>query len=161
LNSTIHDIRAYILDLRPRQFHGENLVEGLESLIEEFHANTGIVVTLAGPEDGRLVVPPSQATALFLICQEALSNVSKYAQASHTTIDLWIAPGRVLLEVADDGLGFDLRKMSVTLGHGLANMHTRARKVGGDLEITSEPGKGTTVLAWVPLRRDVDPRQPK
>lgn len=161
LNTTIHDIRSYILDLRPRQFHGENLVEGLELLIEEFHANTGIDVTLTGPEDGRLVVPPSQATALFLICQEALSNVAKYAQANHTTIDLWIAPGRVLLEVADDGQGFDLRKMNVTLGHGLANMHTRARKVGGDLEITSEPGKGTNVLAWVPIRRNVDAHKSK
>jgi signal transduction histidine kinase len=40
--------------------------------------------------------------------------------------------------------------MSVTLGHGLSNMHTRARKVGGDVEITSAPGEGTTVLAWVP-----------
>jgi sensor histidine kinase YesM len=43
--------------------------------------------------------------------------------------------------------------MSVTLGHGLSNMHTRARKVGGDVEITSEAGRGTTVLAWVPARK--------
>jgi two-component system sensor histidine kinase DevS len=85
-----------------------------------------------------------------------LANIAKHAQASHTNIDLWTAPGRVLLEISDNGHGFDLRKMSATLGHGLSNMHTRARKVGGDVEITSEPGKGTTVLAWVPLRRNED-----
>jgi signal transduction histidine kinase len=42
--------------------------------------------------------------------------------------------------------------MSVTLGHGLSNMHSRAHKVGGDVEITAEPGDGTTILAWVPRK---------
>ena len=63
---------------------------------------------------------------------------------------LWTAKDRVLLEISDDGHGFDLQKMSVTLGHGLSNIHVRARKVGGEVEITSSPGQGTTVLAWVP-----------
>jgi signal transduction histidine kinase len=67
-------------------------------------------------------------------------------------VRLWTVKDRVLLEVADRGQGFDLSKMSVTLGHGLSNMHTRARKVGGDVEITASPGEGTTVLAWVPRR---------
>mgnify|MGYP001066767751 CR=1 FL=1 len=102
-----------------------------------------------------------QATALFHICQEALANIAKHAAARQASIDLWTAPGRVLLEISDDGQGFDLRKMSVTLGHGLANMHTRAHKVGGDVEVTSEPGKGTTVLAWVPLEPNGKPLQPK
>jgi signal transduction histidine kinase len=52
--------------------------------------------------------------------------------------------------VSDDGKGFDLRKMSATLGHGLSNMVVRAHKVSGEVEITSEPGSGTTVLVWVP-----------
>jgi signal transduction histidine kinase len=60
----------------------------------------------------------------------------------------------VLLEIHDDGEGFDLPKANISLGHGLANMQTRARGVGGDIEITSEPGEGTTVLAWVPFRRE-------
>jgi signal transduction histidine kinase len=67
-------------------------------------------------------------------------------------VRVWTAKDRVLLEITDDGQGFDLRKMSVTLGHGLSNMHVRARKVGGDVEITSYPGDGTTILAWVPRR---------
>lgn len=156
LNSTIRDIRSYILDLRPRQFRGEDLMEGLKRLVDEYRANTLAEVTLGGPEDGKVSLPPAHAVALFHICQEALANVAKHAHARHTTVQVWKAPERVLLEVADDGPGFDLRKMSVTLGHGLSNMHTRARKVGGDVEITSEAGNGTSVLAWVPVRKHDD-----
>ena len=161
LNATIRDIRSYILDLRPRQFRGEGLMEGLQRLVDEFRANTRLEILLNGPEDGA-VLPTPQATALFHICQEALANVAKHAQAQQAKVDLWLAPERVLLEISDDGQGFDLRKMSVTLGHGLSNMHTRVHKVGGDVEITSEPGKGTSVLAWVPLpNKNDDPHQPQ
>lgn len=154
LNATIRDIRSYILDLRPRQFRGEDLMGGLRRLAEEFASNTSIVIELDGPDNGKLELPTVQATALFHICQEALANVAKHSQAQKVKVELWTAPERVLLEIADNGQGFDLRKMSVTLGHGLSNMQTRTHKVGGDVEITSEPGKGTTVLAWVPIHRN-------
>ena len=65
---------------------------------------------------------------------------------------MWATNNRVLLEVSDDGMGFDLRKMNATLGHGLSNMQARVYKVGGDVEINSAPGEGTTVIAWVPKR---------
>lgn len=152
LDDTIRDIRAYILDLRPRQFHGEDLQQGLQRLVDEFQANCTAHATLVGPDNGLVDLPEMNATALFHICQEALANVAKHAQAKRTMIHLWITGERVLLEVSDDGNGFDLLKMSVTLGHGLSNMHVRARKVGGDVEITSSAGDGTTVLAWVPRR---------
>jgi signal transduction histidine kinase len=152
LNGTIRDIRAYILDLRPHQFRGEDLKDGLQHLVDEFRTNTLAKATLLVPENGLAGLPTSHATALFHICQEALTNVAKHAQASHISVHLWKAPERVLLEITDDGQGFDLRKMSVTLGHGLSNMHTRARRVGGDVEITSDTGEGTTVLAWVPTQ---------
>ena len=90
----------------------------------------------------------------------SLANVAKHAQAHQVSVDLWAAPGRVLLEITDDGLGFDLTRMHMALGHGLANMVTRARKVGGDIEINSEPGKGTTILAWAPLNQDEESNQP-
>jgi two-component system, NarL family, sensor histidine kinase DevS len=160
LNSAIREIRTYILDLRPRQFKGEDLLEGLGKLVDEFHDNTRTEVILAGPDDGKIILPSGHADALFHICQEALSNIAKHAHATEVKIQLWKAPERVLLEISDDGGGFDLRKMSLTLGHGLSNMHTRARKVGGDVEITSEPARGTTVLAWVPLRHIDEPFQP-
>jgi signal transduction histidine kinase len=52
--------------------------------------------------------------------------------------------------VSDDGRGFDQSRIRLTLGHGLSNMQTRAHNVGGDVEISSEPESGTTILAWVP-----------
>jgi signal transduction histidine kinase len=152
LNKTIRDIRAYILDLRPRQFIGDNLHDGLQRLVDEYRANTLADATLMAQEDDLTGLPSSHATALFHICQEALANTAKHSQARRVQVHLWSTRERVLLEVADNGRGFDLRKMSVTLGHGLSNMHVRARKVGGDVEITSAPEEGTTLLAWVPRR---------
>jgi signal transduction histidine kinase len=150
LNNTIRDIRSYILDLRPRQFRGEDLMSGLQKLIEEFGNNSRVTATLVGPQNGLVELPTAYATALFHICQEALANAAKHAHANQVNVQLWTTSERVLMEILDDGKGFDLRKMSVTLGHGLSNMHVRARKVGGDVEISSDPGEGTTVLAWVP-----------
>lgn len=152
LNKTIRDIRAYILDLRPRQLIGKDLIDGLQRLVDEYRANTLAEASLVGPDDKLEGLPASHANALFHICQEALANVAKHSRARRTDIHLWTTRDRVLLEIADNGQGFDLRKMSVTLGHGLSNMHVRAHKVGGDIEITSAPGEGTTVLAWVPRR---------
>ena len=54
------------------------------------------------------------------------------------------------MEIHDDGRGFDMEGMNLNIGHGLANMQTRAQTVGGDVDISSTPGEGTTVLAWVP-----------
>jgi signal transduction histidine kinase len=151
LNCTIADIRSYISDLRPHQFGGEGLLGGLQRLVDEFRTNTMAEARLVGPKDGVNGLSTERATALFHICQEALSNAAKHSQAHQVEVRVWTTKNRVLLEVADDGQGFDLHKMSVTTGHGLSNMHTRARKVGGDVEITSEQGEGTTVLAWVPM----------
>ena len=150
LNATIRDLRSYILDLRPRQFHGESLQLGIQRLVEEFQANSSTQAKYIGPDKGLVDFPAKNATTLFHICQEALANVAKHSKAKRVEVHLWTALDRVLLEVTDDGEGFDPRKMSVTLGHGLSNMHFRARKVGGDVEITSYPGEGTSVLAWVP-----------
>ncbi len=160
LNSTIRDIRTYIMDLRPRQFRGENLNDSLQHLVDETRANTHLQVILSGPQEGELILPTAIATALFHICQEALANVAKHAQAHQASIHLWTAPGRVLLEISDDGIGFDIPRMRMALGHGLANMLTRAHKVGGDIEINSDLGKGTTILAWAPLNQDEESIQP-
>jgi two-component system, NarL family, sensor histidine kinase DevS len=151
LNSTIGDIRSYISDLRPRQLGGRNLLEGLQRLVDEYQKNTMAEAFISAPQDGLAVLPTHHATALFHIAQEALANVAKHAHAGRTNVHLWTTNERVLLEVADDGKGFDVESTAMTLGHGLSNMRSRAHKVGGDVEISSEPGAGTTVLAWVPL----------
>jgi len=151
LNSTIRDIRAYILDLRPRQLKNENLMAGINRLVQEFRANTLVEVTLNGPRDGVTNLPEAQALALFHICQEALANIAKHAKARRAEITLWTTAERVLLEVRDDGRGFEQEKIKLSIGHGLSNMETRAINAGGEVDISSEPGLGTTVLAWVPF----------
>lgn len=150
LDTTIRDIRSYILDLRPRQFRGEDLMQGLDQLVEEFNANSRSQAVLTGPPNGLDGLPTAHATTLFHICQEALANTAKHAKAGTVDVRLLTSEERVILEVTDDGMGFDLRKMNITLGHGLSNMHIRAQKVGGEVEINSRLGSGTTVLAWVP-----------
>ncbi len=160
LNSTIRDIRTYIMDLRPRQFRGENLMESLQRLIDETRANTQLVISLTGPDSGSLILPTATSTALFHISQEALANSAKHAEAHQVKMKLWTVPGQIMMEISDDGIGFDMSKISLALGHGLANMRTRARKMGGDIEVNSAPGKGTSVLTWIPLDQNDDSNQP-
>ena len=154
LNKAIRDIRSYILDLRPRRFVGDNLKEGIDRLVEEYRVNTLAEATLIVSNDGLDSLPTPHSAALFHICQEALANAARHSQAKRIDVRLWSALDRVLLEVADNGRGFDLARQSVTLGHGLSNMHIRVSKVGGDVDITSAPGEGTTVLAWVPCQSE-------
>ena len=149
LNKTIRDLRAYILDLRPRQLHGEDLMAGLRGLITEYRAHTLAEAILTGPDEA-LNLPQSHALAMFHICQEALANAAKHANAKHVHVSVWETSDRVVMEVQDNGLGFDMDTMNTTLGHGLANMQTRARNVGGEVDISSTRNEGTTILAWVP-----------
>ncbi|MDO9130023.1 MAG: GAF domain-containing sensor histidine kinase [Anaerolineales bacterium] len=151
LNRTIRDIRTYILDLRPRDMRDDSLMEGLQRLIAEFQQNAKAEITLAGPKNDHLGdLPQLHAMALFHICQEALANVAKHAHATKVSVDLWVSSDRVLLEIHDDGRGFYVAEINKMVGHGLANMMTRVHNVSGDLDVTSTPGEGTTILAWVP-----------
>lgn len=150
LNQTIRDLRSYILDLRPRQLNGEGLMDGLRRLISEYRAHTLAEAALTGPKEPLDDLPQSHSLALFHICQESLANAAKHAAAKHVEVSVWVTSERVLMEVQDNGRGFESEKMNSSLGHGLANMRTRARNVGGEVDISSSPNEGTTVLAWVP-----------
>ena len=154
LNSTIRDLRAFIMDMRPRQLYEEDLMDGLQRLVNEFRANSLVEAKLSGPSEGLDDLPDTYAIALFHICQEALANIAKHAQAKKVEVLVWTTADRVLMEIHDDGKGFDTQKVQLTLGHGISNMQTRARNVGGDLELTSEPGEGTTILVWIPHIRE-------
>ena len=150
LDRTIRDIRSYILDLRPRQLYGTTLFEGLNHLISEFRQNTNIEVEIKTPKNNLLGdLTQGNAMALFHICQEALANVAKHSNSHKVMVELWATEDRVLLEIHDDGRGFDVENTNKTVGHGLANMQTRIAKVGGDIDFSSSPGEGTTILAWV------------
>jgi signal transduction histidine kinase len=150
LNHTIRDLRAYILDLRPRQLDGEDLMTGLRRLLTEYRAHTLAEAVLVGPKEPIDDLSPSHALALFHICQEALANAAKHAAAKHLEVSVWMTADRIVMEIQDNGRGFDMKQMNTSLGHGLANMQTRARNVGGEVDISSKRNEGTTVLAWVP-----------
>lgn len=150
INDAIRDIRAYILDLRPRQLRNQNLYLGIESLVREFRANTLVEVELEKDLKNVDTIPDENSEILFHICQEALANVAKHAKATKVNVRLWETPQRVMLKVNDDGVGFDLAKINQRLGHGLSNMNSRVETVGGGIEIISIRHQGTTVLAWVP-----------
>jgi signal transduction histidine kinase len=150
LNQAIRDLRGYILDLRPRQMGNEGLMSGLNRLITEFRANTLANVQLTGTENEVKDLPQSHSMVLFHIGQEALANVAKHAKAKQVDISLWSTDERVLMEIHDNGKGFEMEKMSASIGHGLANMQTRVHAIGGDVDISSVVDEGTTVLAWVP-----------
>jgi signal transduction histidine kinase len=150
LNQTIRDIRSYILDLRPRQLGSENLMDGLKRLLMEFRVNTLAEGNLKGDPKELAGLPQTHGVALFHICQEALANAAKHAGAKKVEVSLWTTPERVMMEIRDNGKGFDMAGTKATLGHGLANMQTRIHQVGGDVEISSVAGEGTSILAWVP-----------
>ncbi len=150
LNNTISDIRSYILDLRPRQFSNENLMDGLKRLLLEFHVNTLAESNLSGNPDDLVDLPQGHAVAFFHICQEALANAAKHAAARKVDVSLWTTGERVVMEIKDNGKGFDMSDTKTTIGHGLANMQTRIHQLGGDVEITSMTSEGTSILVWAP-----------
>lgn len=157
LNGSIQDIRNFIMDLRPRRFRGD-LRQGLIQLCREFQANTMIAVSLdigefAGHNIGALPVPT--ARSFFLTTQEALANIARHANATQVYVRLNLVQKEMpmlQLIIEDNGTGFDTKNQSSRIGHGLANMHTRAKERGGRCVIKSEPGIGTTITLIIPMK---------
>ncbi|MCB0013165.1 MAG: GAF domain-containing sensor histidine kinase [Anaerolineales bacterium] len=148
LNGAITDIRNFIMDLRPRRFHGD-LGEGIRQLVREFQANMVIPVALdmqmaAGP------LPRSLGRAVFLTTQEALANIARHAHARQVSVSLISSADEAKLTIKDDGRGFDVNHRKRT-GHGLSNMATRARELGGRFRIESNLGEGTCLTFQVPI----------
>ena len=152
LKSAIADIRAYILDLRPRTLRHSNLFEGMQSLIREFRANTMIEVELDGSAGEVAGLEGEQVEAIYHIFQEALSNIAKHAKATKVSVRLWRREDRLMLRILDNGRGIEpSQQPRRRVGHGLTNMQARAEGVGGGLEIISIRNQGTQLTAWVPL----------
>lgn len=150
LNAIIRDIRAYILDLQPARFQAASVGESLKLLVREFKANTLAEAELQMDEEALNEVDSESGAVLLHIAQEALANAGKHARATRVLVSVRRVDGRVALQVIDNGRGFNLRQKQVALGHGLSNMSERARQVGGEVEIVSSPGGGTTVTVRLP-----------
>lgn len=142
------NLRAIITDLRPSLLDDLGLLPAIEALLERRrHAGLEIADELAlTVSDGAL--DAELETTIYRLLQEALTNVAKHAGAGTVRVAARIADGAVLLEVEDDGIGFD--PAAATSGFGLAGMQERAYLVGGTVEVASGEG-GTLVRACLPL----------
>ena len=153
LNTVIRDIRAYILDLRPRRFEGDDLIVALRQLLSEFRGNTLMSVDLRADPAAERGLASEARRALFHIAQEALSNAARHSRATRVEIQLLDRGHEVELSLQDNGQGFDAAKAERRVGHGLVNMRDRVASVGGVCWIESRPGAGTSVRVRVPRQR--------
>lgn len=142
--------RQLAFDLRPTVLDDVGLMPALERLTVDVAERTGLRVELAAalPADERLGVETE--TVIYRVVQEALTNVTRHAQASTVSVAVTGFGERVRVLIEDDGVGFDV-SAGLGRGHlGMVGMEERALLVGGTVAVTSTPGEGTTVLIEVP-----------
>jgi signal transduction histidine kinase len=144
------DLHTVSRRLHPSTLESLGLVTGLKALCEEFTSRQGIEVVFSAKNIPR-AVSPNVALCLFRIVQEGLQNLRKYSGASQGKVDLRKGGDRLFLSLSDEGRGFDAKEMRNRVGLGIRSMGERARLVGGQFEILSEPGKGTRIDVCVPL----------
>jgi PAS domain S-box-containing protein len=147
IRSSVERLRHLLFELRPPALAREGLVPALRAYLGDEDPALEI-------EDALPFEPPSELRAIvFRIAQEAIANARKHASATRIQISIAAIDGCVRLVIADDGLGFDVGVIeSPEPGHiGLPTMIERAHLAGGGCEVRSEPGRGTTVSAWLPL----------
>jgi signal transduction histidine kinase len=143
------ELRNVSHDLRPTVLDNLGLVPALEFLAEKVAKRTGLRVFVTGDASTRL--PAAVETALYRIVQEALNNAVKHAHASSVRIELQRTPSKVACSVCDDGLGFDAHRQQGPQGLGLIGIRERLNALGGSLRLTTEPRRGTTIQAEIPL----------
>ncbi|MGH2597691.1 MAG: GAF domain-containing sensor histidine kinase [Actinomycetota bacterium] len=148
IDGAIRDLRNYIFGLRPGILADRQLDQALRELAAEFEGRTGVVIVVdVDPTVAAELA--SVASDVVQLTREALSNVSRHAQATTCRVTLRHANGGAMLEIDDDGRGFELNGAPV--GLGLANLRGRVDSLGGSLDIQSAAGTGTTVRAAIPL----------
>lgn len=152
IESAIEEVRTMATRLRPQVLDDLGLIEALEWFTRDFEQRTGIACRLDVKGDS--VFTDSLATAAYRITQEALTNVLRHAGASKTVITLHAGDGHLKLTIKDDGRGFEVPDGGGSSSLGLAGMRERATLAGGDLKITSLPGKGTKILFTAPFSED-------
>jgi signal transduction histidine kinase len=154
--AALTELRRLIADLRPSQLDDLGLVAALQWYLREFETRHSVKTDLLFSGDRAQRLPAEHETAIFRVVQEALTNVAKHAHASQVTIRLDIAPDRLSLVINDDGRGFDApgtrpHGIRHAQGWGLLGIQERTTLLGGQCEITSQPGQGTCIAVTIPL----------
>lgn len=143
-------IYRMVHDLRPAQLDDLGLVAALQYLADD-ERRIGLKVSVQ-VEGTRQRLDPLAETVFFRVAQEALTNVARHSQSDCATIQMQFTPRLVSLCVRDEGVGFDYGdNLSPPRGWGLAGMRERVESVGGELNVSSVPGLGTTVEISLPL----------
>ncbi len=151
IENAVGNVGRIITDLRPSILDHQGLWAALEWQAHEF-AQAGELALeweahlAAAPE-----LPEPLAMAVFRIFQEMLSNVGRHARASRVAVRIACDPGRLLLAVADDGVGASLEAFESPTAYGVLGMRERARHFGGHVAIESRPGHGSRFTLEVPL----------
>lgn len=145
----LKEMRLLVYGLRPLALQQGGLVPALRQRLEAVERRAGIDATLVCDES--IALSPLVEEELFHIAQEALNNALKHAEASVVTVSLQRDGDCLLLEVADNGRGFDISAVEDSGGLGLISMRQRSQRLGGELTTSSAPGAGTTVKVSVPV----------
>jgi signal transduction histidine kinase len=143
------DVHALSYRLHPSVLDDLGLVEALKAECDRVarHGDLRVDVEASGVPEA---LPAEASLCLFRVAQEALSNVARHAHASAVTVLLSPRSRGLRLAVSDNGSGFDPARSREHASLGLASMRERVRLLRGELDIESAPGRGTTVIAWVP-----------
>jgi signal transduction histidine kinase len=145
------EMRAFIFELH-RDPLQDGLVAALGRHASSVRGSDGLTIDVRGPES-RLALSELIETQLFAIGREALANIQRHAEASAAHVRIDAQRGQIVLEVSDNGRGFD--PADGNPGHfGLESMRSRAAEIGGRITITSAPGSGTLVQVCVPEEAD-------
>lgn len=155
LDETIHAVRRIASDLRPSILDNLGLVPAIEWQSQDFEKRSGIPTNFYTEID-EVLLDKQISTGIFRICQEALTNIARHAEASYVHIMLLPLRDGIVLQVMDDGNGFDKTKVSeshTTLG--LLGMKERAINMGGLLDITTAIGSGSILSLRIPTGSSV------
>jgi signal transduction histidine kinase len=149
---TVNEVRDLALLLRPSMLDDFGLVPALNWHARETGKRTGLNIVLTADESAD-DLPDEHKTCIYRLVQEAVHNSSRHANANNVEVELRREADRVLFSIRDDGDGFDPRFVR---GLGLLGMEERVRRLGGRLAIESKPGRGTAIVAELPVAGAAD-----
>ena len=156
--ANLEEARRSMADLRAAYLHNRTLPEALETLAQEMAQEMIAIEFHYAPTTNFPTLPQRVETAIYRMAQEALANAIKHARPSHISLSLEIEENELCLTVQDDGAGFQPDEVTKEAGEtsgtghfGLIGISERARLLGGELCILSEPGAGTCLYVCIPL----------
>jgi signal transduction histidine kinase len=150
--NVIDEVRALSRSLVPSTLNDLGLVESIYELIASMNRTQALTIDFRHSGLRETGLKENQQLTLFRIIQEQLNNIIKHAQAKHAVVQLSNENHYLILDISDDGRGFD--KKTLRKGVGLMNMKNRAELFGGSFEINSEPGQGCRVRISLPLSNE-------